>query len=171
MAKRTPRIFSTADGVTVADLLHFGLDNLSAAEALLKSSARHFDSAGYVAHLGIELLLKAWHLQGLNSFPGVHSIIYLWSELRKSLPIRQLSRRDLETLALLDDYAELRYPNLNYPIEIGSDDSPRIGALCTSLLKRMPRALHQAIEGLHWSRKGGRVLMEKPIPKKRRVAT
>lgn len=170
MAKRVPRIFSTADGVTVADLLHFGLDNLSAAQALLKNDARHFDSAGYVAHLGIELLLKAWHLQSLNSFPGVHGIKYLWNELRKASQIRQLSRQDLETLALLDDYAELRYPNLNSPIEIGSDDSPRIGALCTSLLKRMPTALRQAMKELNWSEKGGRILMEKRIPKKRRVA-
>ncbi len=165
-----PRTYSATDGVTVADLLHFGLDHLSAAELLLKGNARHFDSAVYIAHLGFELLFKAWHLQQFDSFPGVHDIESLWDNLRKASTIRQLSRRDRQTLALLNGYAELRYPNLNMPIEIGSDESPRIGALCKSLFKRMPRSLHQVIEGLHWSRKGGRVLMEKPITKRPRVA-
>lgn len=150
-----PRTYTAADGVTVPDLLHSGLDHISAAEILLQSNARHFDIAGYVAHLGFELLLKAWHLQNFDSFPGVHDIKSLWSDLHKSSAIRQLSRRDLETLELLNGYADLRYPNLNSPIEIGNDDLPRIGALCSAIFKRMPRSIYQAIEGLHWSRKGG----------------
>jgi hypothetical protein len=157
-------VYTAADGVSVADLLHFGLDHISAAQALLNGAARHFDSAGYVAHLGFELLLKAWHLHTCSEFSGIHGLEDLWNGLLGRSRIRSLSDRDLETLRLLDSYAELRYPNLNSPVEVGSDDLPRIGALGKALFERMPKSLHAIVDGLHWSTKGGRVLMERPMP-------
>jgi hypothetical protein len=63
----------------------------------------------------------------------------------------------------LDDYAELRYPNLNNPVEVGSDDLPKIDALGNALFKRMPKSLHAVVGGLQWSIKGGRILMDNPF--------
>jgi HEPN domain-containing protein len=156
------RVYSVTDGVTVADLLHFGLDHISAAQALLKTNARHFDSAGYLAHLRLELLLKAWHLHTFNKFPGIHSLDKLWQGLLPSSHVRPLSRRDSATLCLFDGYFGLRYPELKKPREVGSDDLPRISLLLHALFKRMPKSLHEIVAGLRWSTKGDRILMEKP---------
>ena len=165
-----PRTFSFIDGITVADLLRFGFGHLSSAEFLLNGpDPNHFDSAGYLAHLGFEHLLKAWHLQVFNKVPGIHNLDKLWNTLLEGSHARHLSLGDSKTLKLLDEYAELRYPNINNPVEIGGDDSRRIGKLLKSLLKRMPGTLHKVMEELHWSTKGGRVLMERPISKRRRV--
>jgi hypothetical protein len=51
-------MYTVADGVSVPDLLHFGLDHISAAQTLLKSNARHFDSAGYLTHLGFGTFIE-----------------------------------------------------------------------------------------------------------------
>jgi HEPN domain-containing protein len=115
------RTFTAADGLTVADLLHFGFDHTASAEALIIRNARHYDSAGYLAHLGIECLLKAWHLHEFGQYQGIHRLEPLWKGLRQHVGVRQLSKKDLKTLGALDSYAELRYPNLNNALEIGSD--------------------------------------------------
>lgn len=156
------RMCTGADGVTVADLLHFGLDHISAAQALLQSNARHFDSAGYLAHLGFELLLKAWLLHGSNQFPKIHVLEDLWQEVHVSSNVPPLSHRDLETLRFFDSYGDLRYPKLNNPVEVGSEDLLRISLLANALFERIPKSLHEIVVGLHWSTKGGRMLMEKP---------
>ena len=163
---RVPRIFTAADGLTVADLLHFGFDHTASAKVLIERNARHYDSAGYLAHLGIECLLKAWHLHAFEKYQGVHGLEVLWNGLRANAEVHQLSTKDLKTLHVLDNYAELRYPTLNSPLEIGSDDWPNMSALERALLRRMPKALKEVIAGLHWSKKGGRVLMEKPIARR-----
>lgn len=59
MAARPPRKFKISDGYSVGDFLHYRFDNIAAAELLLGTNARYFDSGGYLAHLGLELLLKA----------------------------------------------------------------------------------------------------------------
>jgi HEPN domain-containing protein len=92
-------MYTVADGVAVPDLLHFGFDHISAAQALLKSNARHFDSAGYLAHLGFELLLKAWHLHEFTEFPNTHSLNNLWQKLLLSSQVKPISCRDSATLA------------------------------------------------------------------------
>lgn len=158
-----PRYYTTANGYTVADLLHFGFDHIASADVLLQRNARHFDSAGYLAHLGFECFLKAWHLHAFQKFPAIHGLETLWTALQNQPGIQKLSRRSLATLRVLDSYSELRYPALHYPLEVGSDDRPRIVALERALVKRMPTALKEVIASLHWARKGGRVLMEKPI--------
>jgi hypothetical protein len=162
------RTFTATDGLSVPDLLHFGFDHVASAGALLKKNARHFDSAGYLAHMGIECLLKSWHLHVFGEYQGTHRLDSLWNKLRECLHVRQLSKRELGTLQAIDTYAELRYPTLNCPVEIGDEDWPKISALEGALLRRMPKDLRDVIGRLHWSRKGGRVLMQKPIGRKGR---
>jgi len=162
-----PRYFSATDGCSVPELLHFGFDHLAAAEQLLRGNGRHYDSAGYLAHLGFELLLKGWILHTDGRFPGIHGLNQLWLTVRTTSRVREFSRLDLSTLMMVDSYGNLRYPNVHNAVEIGSDDLPHIAALENSLLKRMPKPLHEIIQSLHWSRKGGRVIMEKPIARTR----
>ncbi len=68
------RRFTQKDGLLPEDLVHCGLDHLAAAEALFATNASHFDSAGYLAHIGVELLLKGWHLQVFGEFEGIHNL-------------------------------------------------------------------------------------------------
>ncbi len=157
-----PRNYSAADGHTVRDLLHYGLDHLSAARHLLNSSASWFDSAGYLAHIAVELLLKAWHLEVFGSFPAVHSLLQLWTELSEQPDVRPLAPGTVRTLALLDQYEKLRYPNLLNQIEIGSEHIVRIDALIKALHMRMPLGLSEAREKIDVLQKGGRLLMKRP---------
>lgn len=64
------RKFTVEDGLVPVDLLHCGLDHLAASKALFKLSPAGFDSAGYLAHIGVELLLKAWLLYGTEGVRG-----------------------------------------------------------------------------------------------------
>jgi hypothetical protein len=59
------KAFSAKDGYAQIDLVQFSRDHLFAAETLFNLDVRTLDSAGYLAQLGIELLLKALLLQGL----------------------------------------------------------------------------------------------------------
>src|SRR5690606_103256 len=145
------RIYTTVDGVAVPDLLRFGYDHISAAQALLKGNARHFDSACYLAHLGFELLMKVWHLHSFNDFANTHSLTHLWQKLVLDSEVKPLSCQDSKTLLLVDRYRELRYPMLNDPIEVGSDDSPKIDSLANAIYDRMPKSLRDIVAGLHWS--------------------
>lgn len=167
---RAPRRFSVSDGVSVKDLIHYGQDNLSAARKLLSGSASHYDSAGYLAHMGVELLLKAWHLQVSDSFPGIHSLTELWARLKELSSVRDLRPRSRRTLHLLDQYEQLRYPTTNAPIEVGSEDAIRINNLVESLYLRMPSELIETHNSINVLAKGGRVLMKRPVGSRLRDA-
>ena len=54
-----PRIFTPTDGLLPVDLAHCGLDHLTSAQKLFNSGPSHYDSAGYLAHIGIELLVRS----------------------------------------------------------------------------------------------------------------
>ena len=77
------RVFSVSEGFAPVDFVHFGLDHTTAAGALFETSPSHFDSAGYLAHIGVELLLKGWLLQELGQFEGIHNLKALYARLGK----------------------------------------------------------------------------------------
>jgi HEPN domain-containing protein len=112
------RIFTVKDGLKPADLVHCALDHLSAADFLFKSGPHHFDSAGYLAHIGIEMLLKGWLLQTNKSFEGTHNLISLHKALVEISATKELNDESKEVLVKLDGYEQLRYPNLNSPTEV-----------------------------------------------------
>lgn len=163
MGGKSSRIFSQIDGYSVGDFLHYGFDNLDAAELLLKNNARYFDSAGYLAHLGVEHLLKAWHLHSFGQFKEGHSLKNLWSTLQQHDTTLQLDSEAYETLRRIDTYFSLRYPNPAQSQEIGDDDLPAILRLEPAICSQMPPAMHHVMNALSGVRKGGRLLMEKPI--------
>jgi len=163
MTAKAPRIFKVSDGYNVGDFLHYGFDNVAAAELLLKTNARYFDSGAYLAHLGLELLLKAWHLHVFGEFKEGHLIDDLWKKLMQHDNKLHLDKKSSELLTKIDTYSTLRYPNPAMPQEIGDDDLPGILKLQAAIYSRMPMEMHNIIAALSGVRKGGRVLMEKPV--------
>jgi HEPN domain-containing protein len=157
------RTFTTADGLIPVDLLHSGLDHFSAATELFRSSPSFLDSAGYLAHISVELLLKSWLLHSAGQFAGIHALRDLYDELAKSHGAVPLSEEEARILALLDEYAQLRYPNRNSPTEVGTEDLPAIEALIEAILGRLPKELREALDKVSPVQKGGRVLMKKKI--------
>lgn len=159
---RSHRIYKATDGLRVDDLLHSGLNHISTAEHLLQQSASFWDGAGYLAHMGFELLLKAWLLHKIGSFEGVHKLRDLWKKIEKADPAVSLSGSARKTLALLDEYEKLRYPNRKDPIEIGTDDWPQVKALEKELWAQMQDEFESLVSELDPLQKGGRVLMKRP---------
>jgi len=77
---RSKRHFFTGDEYQVVDLLQAAIDHLASAKALFERGPRCYDSAGYLAHLGFELIFKAVLLQTACRFPDTHSFSTLFSE-------------------------------------------------------------------------------------------
>lgn len=158
-----PRSFTKEDGLHPEDLFHSAHDHASAARMLAASSASHLDSAGYLAHIAVELALKAWLLFGTGKFDGVHSLHRLYEQLQEELGAPNLSDPFQKLLSTFDGYAELRYPNRNAPTEVGSADLGELTALIDFIYSCYPPELRSSISGLDPTQKGGRVLMKKRI--------
>jgi HEPN domain-containing protein len=160
------RIFSvTKDGLIPSDFLHSGLDSITAAKVLFDSSPDHFDSGGYLAHIAVELLIKAWLLEAAGEFEGIHNLETLYSRLVEKHGATPLSDEHQATMKMLDGFEQLRYPNRKEPVEIGDTDFPGIDALIGHLCRSMPEAISKALEQEQGGnfRKGGRILMKKRI--------
>jgi HEPN domain-containing protein len=156
------KIFTArSDGLVPCDLLHSGLDQMTAAKALFDTDPSHYDSAGYLAHLGVELIVKSWLLELEGEFEGIHNLQSLFQRLVDKHGVEALSAEHQATLKLLDQFDHLRYPNRNEPVEIGDDDYPRIEALVGHLCRSMPQSIPDSMEKLEYGHKGGRVLMKK----------
>lgn len=160
------RIFSvTKDGLVPSDFLHSALDHMTATKLLFDSTPDHYDSGGYLAHIAVELLIKAWLLKTASEFEGVHNLKVLYGQLVEKRGVSPLSKEHQATVKMLDKFEQLRYPNRKVPVEIGDSDFPGIDALVGHLCRSMPEAIPKALEqaqGEH-IRKGGRVLMKKKI--------
>jgi HEPN domain-containing protein len=148
---------------TPAEFLRNSIDHLGAAEVLFEGSPSHFDSAGYLAHLSIELFLKGWLLHLAGSFPKTHDLDSLHGELVQSHGILALKEEQLSVLKLLDRYDELRYPNRSDPVEVGTEHVSPIRQLVDSFWQQLPDNLILTYSELDPLQKGGRVLMKKKI--------
>lgn len=148
---------------TVDYLLHFGIDHLRSAKHLYESGHQFFDSAAYLSHLGIEILLKAWLLDAKGEHEKIHELLTLFDEL-KAVIGRELSltHESIEWLTDLDKHYGARYPQ-DTPIETGSDDWVKTETLFSELCLLMPEPLQGKICGLNDTKKAGRVLMKKKI--------
>jgi HEPN domain-containing protein len=158
-----PRIFTTADGLVPLDLLHSSVDHLKAAQKLFDSSASFFDSAGYLAQLSIELMLKAWLLQCAGRFEGHHALRDLHADLVRKHGAQILTAEESDTMTLLDRYSELRYPNRNNPVEVGNESVKGIDNLFDAIFNQLPQELLDAFASLNPVEKGGRILMKRKI--------
>lgn len=158
-----PRKFNAADGLIPADLVHCGIDHLSASRLLFKSDPRHFDAAGYLTHIGVELLLKGWLLESVGNFHDRHDLMILYDRLVSEAGASQLTDMQRALLAVLNNYGELRYPNRKRPTEIGNENWLAIEVLVDQIVHSMPASLELAIGMIASTNKAGRVLMKKPI--------
>ena len=158
-----PRIFTTADGLVPVDLLHSSVDHLKAAQKLFDSSPSFFDSAGYLVHLAIELMLKAWLLHSAGEFKGHHGLRDLHTDLVREHSARNLTAGESDTMTLLDRYSDLRYPNRNDPVEVGNESVQGIDNLFDAIFNQLPQELLDAFAIVNPLEKGGRVLMKRKI--------
>ena len=155
------------------DLLQAGLDHLSSASLLLGSHPFLFDSAGYLAHMAIELVLKSWLLHVNSEFEGIHPLPDLIKKVQIIAPEFLLNEREQQTLDYLSNFVELRYPSKNNPVEIGSEDIEQIYELADKIWQSLPDELVQAYENIPEGKKGNRVLMKRPsdIPRNLKLET
>ena len=69
------RKFRIEDGFKSQDLLQYGIDHLACAKHFFSNGhPRTYDSAGYIAHLGIELIMKALLLSVQGYFTDTHDL-------------------------------------------------------------------------------------------------
>jgi HEPN domain-containing protein len=154
--------FTKNDGFTVEDMLHFGYGHIDAARALFKDDAAFLDSAGYLAHLGTEVVLKAWHLQAFGKFEDIHVLTTLYNELRTHDKKIDLGSEHEAFLKELDHFYLLRYPRRKKgPIEVGSEMLEQFEGLLESIWQFLPDEMVNIYESMNPTKKGGRVLMER----------
>jgi HEPN domain-containing protein len=155
-------VYTTQDGYTIEDLLHFGYGHVDAARAFFEDDPAFLDSAGYLAHLGIELILKSWHLAWFGKFDNTHDLVELFNELKKIDDSLNIGGDNEKFLTQLDEFYLLRYPRRKKgPVEIGSEHLERLDALLHALWESMPKVLVDIYKGIDRTKKGGRVLMKK----------
>jgi len=158
---RGKRKYSVIDGYTSKDLIHYGIDHLIGANYLFKLGHRAYDSAGYLAHLGVELIMKAILLFTQGHFTATHDLWSIYTDLSSLRKKWNLPKKHIDTLKFLNIFYELRYPKLKKPVEVGSDAWPRIEALFANLKKRMAKSLQAEIANINIFEKGGRILMSR----------
>ena len=155
------RKFHLYDGYKTKDLLHYGLDHLASSITLLETNPRLYDSAGYLAHIGIELYLKAMMLHDIGYFVDEHKFAMLLTKKNMPKSFFNISKANIETYDRLDQFAELRYPRLDTSFEIGSEDANKIKYLCDEIHDCFPSALKAEINAIDHTEKGNRILMQK----------
>ncbi len=85
MCKSRGKKFTKKDGYNEKELLQYAIDHLKSARVLFEKHYDLYDSAGYLSHLGIEMILKAMLLNRKGEFPGVHKLKFLFESLNKDI--------------------------------------------------------------------------------------
>lgn len=150
--------YSNADGYSPVDLVDYAADHFTAAMSLFgDQKGGHYDSAAYLGHLAIELLLKAWHLYELGTFPAVHRLQSLWDGLAERGVLSATTNQQRERIRVFDQFAEARYPNPDNPIEINESTRTLLWDLFTEIIQQMPAEAAQLRNDRQgFPKKGGR---------------
>jgi len=128
---------------------------------LFELGPQTLDSGGYLAHLGIELTLKAFLLHSTGEFPDEHNLERLY-ELVTGAGVSFPSESFLGMLRQVNSFWELRYPNPAGSPPIGSLDWGAVHHLFGTVRERLPAELNRAIDQIDHTRKGGRILLDRP---------
>ena len=163
---RKPELFRCGDGYDAVDLLAYAMDHYAAARRLFGQNPgfRYYDSAAYLAHLAIELLLKAVSLHLSDQFQGLHDLERLADLARQDGFKFEVSGELAGTLYIVNSFEASRYPCPADPITVGTDDRANIDQLWASLVDALPEPLRSAFETSPGNVKGGRVLMVRDGP-------
>jgi len=103
------------------------------------------DSAAFLAHLGIELLLKGCLLHENKRFPRIHNIPQLADKISF---LKTLSKTDKELLAWCEKFSNNRYIAFigsNKAAEIGQDDFQNIEKVWGIIITNM----HDELYGIY----------------------
>ncbi len=156
--------FRRQDGFSELELFQAAADHLASAKALFELHPRAYDSAGYLSHLGIELLMKALILNKCGKFPSEHSLAKLRTTFEShNRELVTFGEENETTIKLLEDFYQLRYPKTSAPIEIGSDDWDGIRRLIDFIIPLFPSSLQEEFWKLDYSQKGNRILMYREV--------
>jgi len=122
---------------------------------------RCVDSAGYLSHLGLELLLKAFLLLVTGEFRDDHSLANLLRALEADGAKVNLSEEHAATIKQLDEFYNLRYPQPAGSPSVGDLAWTAIHSLFSALAEQLPEDLRRELFKLDRTKKFGRVLMRK----------
>jgi HEPN domain-containing protein len=125
--------YTHEQGYTERDLFLFAEGHRRACELLFSKGPVYLDSAGYLGHLAVELLLKMHLLDRTGGFPNSHDLIELADALCHVFPELEFTEDSWLVLELLNGFADARYPNPRQPVTIGTDDGELIEAFCRGL--------------------------------------
>ena len=160
------RKFTREDGYSEQDLIQYGIDHLRSAKILLKKQACCHDSAAYLCHLCLELLLKAFVLNLKDYFEDSHCLLGMYEELKKSGRVSLDS--DFEKwLSDLDAFFNCRYPCPKKPIYFSGDDLENIIVpIAMALIEKLPEELRlhadKIFKNPEYPQKGNRTLIITP---------
>jgi HEPN domain-containing protein len=149
------------DGFFPEDILQSSFHHYEAAKKLLNDAPGLFDSGGYILHLSIELMLKAWVLHINGEFDGTHSLQHLRQCLIESGTKLPFTKEENKVLDHLDSLNKLRYPNRKKPTEVGSEELQLAETIVQKIWQSIPHDLVTAYESIPSGSKGGRKLMRK----------
>jgi HEPN domain-containing protein len=138
--------------------LQFAVDHIKSARVLSEKHYDLYDSAGYLSHLGIEMILKAMLLNREGEFPGVHKLGFLLRCLNRDISLSQDHRIIVKKP---DQFEGLRYPDPKKNIEIGSEDWDEIHSFALFLFERFSKELQDEFEKIDRTKKGNRILMQR----------
>lgn len=155
------RRYKANEGYTAETLWQYGRDHVACAKVLFDKSFDCFDSAGYLSHLGIELILKAVLLEVCGSFPNDHDLVRLFTEIRQHDSSFDLSPTHMRTIAKLNVFFRLRYPNPREPVEIGDTFWRKVESLFRAVNSATPATLKKKAAQRDHTKKGGRILMRR----------
>jgi HEPN domain-containing protein len=176
------RVFKRSEGYSPYDLLEYGKAHLKSAQIICKDGdVTLIDQALYMAHLGIECILKSFILSIKSEFTDEHSLGKLMTQL--SDIGFSLDKNIIEQINPYSELYKLRYPNPLDPIEAGSEDIDKIFSIEKFLLQNVPfdiKAEKQIYEDSvrddcsslkemenYFISRGGRILMIKEITRKK----
>lgn len=151
------RRFSKEDGYSAAGLVHTAKDHLYSAALLYDVDVRTLDSAAYLAHLALELLLKAVLLERDGQFSEGHSLVALAGIADLRLPPPHDG-----VLTLIDRFAKSRYPDPGGLPSVAQGDWPVINQAAELILNRLPVDVRNTPDSAGSARKGTRVMIRNP---------
>ena len=154
--------YNIENGYLPEDILQSAFHHYEAAKLLLERSPDYFDSGGYMLHLSIELMFKAWILNEQKEFDSTHSLQNLRQVLIESGEKLPFTKQENKVLTHLDGLYELRYPNRNQPTEIGSEEIQLVEPIVEKIWQSLSESLVIAFNKIPPGSKGGRIYMRKP---------
>lgn len=154
--------FRIEDGYKPELLIQFARDHLYAAEKLYALGIPCLDSAGFLAHLTLELFIKAYLLHLTGQFTNSHNLIGLYETVQESDKSFQFEVFYLDSLRGFDLQHRLRYPHPSDTPGVCQGDLPVLQHLVSLIVERLPSELQAVSDSSEASSKGHRVISRPP---------